>query len=60
MSYTTPMTSVTKNYTVMAGDTLWGIAQRQYGTGLMWWLIAQNNNINDPRSLTPGQILALP
>lgn len=60
MSFTVPTTPTNKRYTVRQGDTLWSIAQRQYGTGLMWQNIAANNAITDPRSLTAGQILVLP
>jgi nucleoid-associated protein YgaU len=54
------LTPASNTYTVIAGDTLWGICQRQYGTGLMWINVAEANNIVDPRSLKPGNILVLP
>lgn len=49
-------------YTVVAGDTLWGIATAKYGTGTKWTdiYLANQAAIADPGVLTIGQILNLP
>lgn len=49
-----------KTYTVRAGDTLTSIAARQLGNANRWREIAKLNNIRDPRSIRPGQVLKLP
>ncbi len=50
------------DYIVAAGDSLWKIAQRHYGTGAKWELIYQANRaeIADPNLIYVGQALALP
>ena len=49
-------------YTVKAGDSLWGIAQQQLGSGLKWNDIYEANKdlIKDPNKIWPGQVLILP
>lgn len=47
-------------YTVVDGDTLWGIAQGKYGDGGLWPAIARLNGIDDPRELEVGSTLQLP
>lgn len=44
-------------YTVRAGDTLWGIAQR-YGTTAA--VLAQYNGLSNPDLIFPGQIILIP
>jgi len=51
---------LTKRWTVTSGDSLWSIASKEYGDPGDWRLIANANNIDDPRILHPGQILVLP
>ncbi len=41
-------------------DTLWHIAQVEYGDGLLWKEIAKVNKIKDPRSLQLGQKITVP
>lgn len=49
------------SYTVVSGDTLWGIAQKVYGQPVPGWTrIATANGIADPRTIKPGQILSIP
>jgi nucleoid-associated protein YgaU len=48
------------NYTIQKGDTLWKIAERQYGDGFQWTKIAQANNLEDPSALEEGQTLVVP
>lgn len=47
-------------YTVKSGDTLWQIAQRQWGDGSRYMDIAKANNIADPNKIYPGQTFILP
>ncbi len=57
---TTPITG--KTYTVVAGDCLWTISQRIYGTGTKWgelWA-ANADIIENPRLIYPGQVLRIP
>lgn len=49
-----------RTYTVRAGDSLWSISQRFYGTGVYWTRIGDANHITDPRTLRPGQVLVIP
>ncbi|OGH23957.1 MAG: hypothetical protein A2698_01805 [Candidatus Levybacteria bacterium RIFCSPHIGHO2_01_FULL_42_15] len=49
-----------KKYSVVAGDTLWGIAESSYGTGFEWKTIADANKIVNPESLEVGTILVIP
>lgn len=50
----------TKTVTVKQGDTLWAIAQREYGDGSQWPVIAKANGITNERSLQTGQVLKIP
>ncbi len=47
-------------YVVKNGDTLWGIADKYYGSGISWDTIASKNNIHDPQSLSSGVALIIP
>lgn len=47
-------------YTVKEGDTLSKIAARKLGKAKRWREIADLNDIRDPRSIKPGQILRMP
>lgn len=47
-------------YTVKEGDTLWSIAEDQYGSGFEWTKIAEANNIQDPYQVETGQVISLP
>ena len=47
-------------YTVVKGDTLWGIAQRFYGNGSRYPEIAKANNISNPNIINVGQKLLIP
>jgi len=49
-----------KLYTVKRGDTLQGIAMREYEDPREWRRIARTNNIDDPLSLRPGTRLLVP
>jgi nucleoid-associated protein YgaU len=49
-----------KTYVVQRGDTLSSIAFGVYRDASVWRNIAQNNQIQDPRAIQPGQVLQLP
>lgn len=49
-----------KHYVVRRGDTLSSIAAVEYGDPTSWRLIARGNNIDDPLSIRPGQVLSIP
>jgi hypothetical protein len=48
-----------KTHTVKSGDTLWAIAQKEYGDGSRWKEIADKNGVKDPKKLQIGQRLVL-
>ena len=51
---------VAKTHTVRRGDTLSGIATEAYHDPSLWRPIAEANQIDNPRVLTPGQVLIIP
>lgn len=51
----------TRKRRVMIGkDSLWALAAREYNDPAQWKLIAEENDLDDPREITPGQWLILP
>ena len=48
------------SYTVAKGDTLWGIARRQYGDGALAYKLASYNGIKNADLIYAGQRIALP
>jgi LysM repeat protein len=57
-----PAAPAKRTYTVQAGDTLFGIAQRYYGHGKYWRGLYQVNRskISNPNLIYAGQVLAVP
>lgn len=53
-------TDKTKRWTVTEGDTLWLVADQEYGDTSHWRTIAEHNDLTDPRSLQAGETLELP
>lgn len=49
-----------KTYTIAAGDSLWTIAEKQYGSGYNWIDIARANNLSNPGVIYSGNKLVLP
>lgn len=47
-------------HVVVEGDTLAGVAYREYGDAALWRAVAQVNGIDDPLRLRPGRHLLLP
>lgn len=48
-----------KVYVVKPGDKLDWIAYQEYKDSSVWRFIADNNNLDDPKDLRPGQTLAI-
>ncbi|MFE7797448.1 LysM peptidoglycan-binding domain-containing protein [Nocardia sp. NPDC057440] len=51
---------ITRTYIVTQGDTLFGLAQRFYGKGELFPIIAVANAIPDPDLIFVGQLLIIP
>jgi nucleoid-associated protein YgaU len=51
---------ITKRHVVKEGDSLWSISAKEYGDPADWRLIAEENKIDNPRILKPGQELVIP
>jgi LysM repeat protein len=49
-----------QSYAVQAGDTLWDIAERAYGSGAQYTIIAAANGITDPDHIVAGAVLTIP
>ena len=47
-------------YEVRTGDSLWKIAESEYGDGYMWVEIAKENSLNSPGLIEVGQKLKMP
>jgi hypothetical protein len=49
-----------RTYTVVSGDTLWAIAERFYGDGNKYQVIADASGVPNPDLIYPGQQLTIP
>jgi nucleoid-associated protein YgaU len=49
-----------KTHTIIEGDTLASIANREYADPTKWRALAVANDIDDPMRLTPGTVLIVP
>ena len=49
-----------RTYTVVSGDTLWAIAERFYGDGNKYQVIADASGVANPDLIYPGQELTIP
>ncbi len=49
-----------QTYTVVSGDTLWAIAERFYGDGSKYQVIADASGVPNPDLIHPGQVLTIP
>ena len=47
-------------YTVTKGESLWSIAEKQYGSGYNWLDIAQANKLTQPNNINTGLTLTIP
>ncbi|KZS73496.1 lectin [Mycobacterium kansasii] len=55
-----PAEPAPNSYTVVSGDTLWGIAERFYGDGNKYQALVDANAIPNPDLIHPGQVLTIP
>jgi hypothetical protein len=55
-----PPPPAARRYTVVSGDTLWAIAERIYGDGSKYQVIADASGIANPDLIHPGQELTIP
>ena len=53
-------TDLPEKYTVQAGDHLWAIAEKHYGSGYNWTDIASANELTNASVITEDQELKLP
>lgn len=53
-------TELAEKVVVAKGDSLWSIAEKQYGSGYNWVDIAKENNLKNAGQITEGQELKLP
>lgn len=49
-----------RTYTVKAGDTPWGIAEKFYGSGNEYIKLIKANNLQAPYTIYAGQVLKIP
>ena len=55
-----PAAEPARTYTVVSGDTLWAIAERFYGDGNKYQVIADASGVANPDLIYPGQQLTIP
>ncbi len=58
-----PVPTASQSYTVIKGNTLWGIAKRFYGNGAKYTVIYEANKEiigSSPNLIRPGQVLTIP
>jgi LysM repeat protein len=48
---------VTRSVTVAKGDSLWRIARRELGRGILYTQIIRENHLPEPHLILPGQVL---
>lgn len=51
---------IPSTHTVQAGENLWKIAEKYYGSGYNWIDIAKENKLKEPNKIEAGQVLSLP
>lgn len=58
----TPARVSTQEYVVKKGDTLWSIAQKEYGKPYRWKYLYEVNKdvIKNPNKLKPGTVISIP
>ncbi|GJL61826.1 MAG: peptidoglycan-binding protein [Nitrospirales bacterium] len=49
-----------RHHIVKDGDSLWQLAYQAYGDSRQWRVLADENNIDDPNILHPGDVLTIP
>jgi nucleoid-associated protein YgaU len=58
---TKPLDAPDGNVTIRAGDSLWNLSRKYFGSGIRWqqWL-ASNPEVRNPRRIQPGMRLVVP
>jgi hypothetical protein len=49
-----------KRRVIVGKDSLWALACREYGDAALWRLIAERNDLDDPRDVSPGDWVTVP
>jgi nucleoid-associated protein YgaU len=49
-----------KRRLIVGDDSLWALAAREYGDSLLWRQIADFNDLDDPRDISPGDWVTVP
>ena len=52
--------STARSYTVVRGDTMWGISRKFYGDGSLFWALASYNGVANANLIYPGQTFSIP
>ena len=52
--------SQVKAHEVGVGESLWSIAEAEYGDGFAWTQIAKANDLSEPGVIRPGEVLDIP
>jgi nucleoid-associated protein YgaU len=50
----------TKRRVLVSGDSVWAMAAREYDDPSAWRMIAEHNDLDDPRDLRPGDWIEIP
>ncbi len=53
-------TDKSKRRVIVGDDSVWMVASREYGDPAQWRYVADQNDLDDPREVRPGQWLILP
>jgi len=49
-----------KRRQIVGMDSVWALAAREYGDAALWKVIAERNDLDDPREIEPGDWLTVP
>lgn len=52
--------SAMTTHTIVSGDTLWALAVKYYGDGSLYTILAEVNNITNPRTIHNGTVIKIP
>lgn len=52
--------SAMSTHTIVTGDTLWALAVKYYGDGSLYTILAEVNNISNPRTIRNGTVIKIP
>jgi len=49
-----------KRRVMVGSDSLWALAAREYGDPALWKVVAEKNDLDDPRDIAPGDWVTVP